>query len=275
MKVIDQMRFPHPVLWDRTGDYRTGSFEFAEEVTLIESADGEELLFSLSLSNDDLSKLHRNGDVALGVNIVCEACYLDELHPCKLDAVNSIWITGRRLCGLVRVRPIAWCAAETLKLNSQSLNDEYAGAAIETRHGAILAIGEERLFYVGNEKLQPLSSVVDLELATEMNDLEFEVDIEGDRIAIRAGKLAHERISILRGSRDGKPFVLNAVYLSVMQAVLGHMASEGSERHEGKSWHRVIHAKLIDLGCDVKRDDPLLLAQRLLHHPIRKAPQQD
>ncbi len=266
MKVSDRMRFPHPVLWEATEDFQSGRFGF--KGFRVEEGNGRVVVESeIELENGDLERLLADGGMAIGVDVVCRDTYFASVVPGTLGRF-SYDFDGAELSGDVVFRPMAW-ATRALELSGLStIDSSFWNAPVSVRAGSLLALGSSERCSIGRDKLAPLASVFELQLAAELEPGRFDVSLDEDRIGIRAGVEAHQIVASLRGTRDGQVGALNGVYLPVVCCVIEEM--RGNTDHSGKRWFRVISAKLSELGIDVANADPLDTAQVLLREPILK-----
>lgn len=275
MKLNARTRYPHPVLWSETGDFSPEDlFGFAGEVTLQELTASPTFTFDLEFKQTELGTLLAQDKLCVGVAVRCRETYLDDVRICMLGP-NTLEFEAMSLSGEVRLRPIAWTkGAESLLFASAA--EEFRGVTFDLAAGAVLAVGEEEVLYVGREKSTPLASIFELRKVDSIDPETFVVDLDDDPIVIAAGVNAHKNIASLRESPPGRISALNGVYLPVMQDVLRIMADEDAHtQHEGKRWFVVLHARLTALGIGLESIEPLAHAQLLFAHPLRKLLPQD
>ncbi len=271
MKLSNATRYPYPVLWSATGDYVDPSerFGFAAGVELEEVTASPRLRFSLELEQKSLRGGYNAGAIHVGVAVRCEATYVSMVRACPLGS-NVLDFEPMLLSGEVRLRPIAWRAKDGPPLRFHGVHEEFGSDAFEIKQGAVLAVGDECVLYIGREKSTPLASIFELRLWKDLDTNTFSVDLDAEQIAILAGPAAHARISELRaGDQHARYVVLCSVYLPVVQAALQAVA-DGGAQYEGKRWYTVLCARLNSLGIDVNQVDPLPHAQQLLGHPLAK-----
>ena len=275
MKLNARMRYPHPVLWSETGDFSPDdAFGFNEGVTLEELTASPTFKFELHLQQSELGALLSQEKLRIGVAVRCRDTYFEDVRLCELGP-NVLQFDPMSLSGEVRLRPIAWMR-DAEQLLFTAVADEFKGHPFDLAQGAVMAVGEEEIVYIGREKSTPLASIFELRKVESVDTETFVVDLEEDRIVIAAGVNAHTNIASLRNSPAGRISALNGVYLPVMQEVLRSIAEE-EERvlHAGKRWFIVLHARLAALGIGLESIEPLAHAQLLFAHPLRKLLPQD
>lgn len=267
MKLDESTRFPHPVLWDRTGDYTEGDFTCHAQVE--ENLTTGEAIVNLtfSLSHTGISELVESRIATAGVIVECAETYLSRLVATSVRG-GQLRFPGGTLSGRVVLRPAIWAAGPIENPRLNGLHPEF-GSPASIPKGAILALASEIVIEVGRDKLAPLETIFDLSLREDVPEGQFLLDLESERIQIVAGKSAHADISGMRNSANGRSILLSSVYLPALVGVL-HSIQENSGSFEGRRWHRVLTAKLSSMGIDPDRCDPLGAAQTLLKSPFAR-----
>ncbi len=271
MKVNEDMRFPHPVLWHQTQDYPPDSrFGFAVGSTVeVAEHDGVvDISAEIELTNDDLASAVSAGRVELGLNVVCEATYLSEVQTCAIGTVRHRLQCGG-LSGTVTARPIAWVVKPFLFSDFSSVADEFRMAPIQAAPGMVAAIGEPFQFTVGSDKHAPLATIFELSLAPQLERWRFLIQLDGEFVSIQAGPDAHKTIAALRGTGTGRGQVLNGVYLPVLQRVIDELKRPEFDA-SARRWSRVVAAKLAHAGINSASVDALEAAQLLLNDPLQR-----
>jgi hypothetical protein len=269
MKIVEQMRYPHPVLWSQTSDFKEGVFGFRDGTFCWEEHPSHVLLKGeIELSNCDVAQLVNSGAVVIGISVICEETYFTQIFPCDAGQF-TVQCSHQTLSGEVECRPIAWAARDICITALDTIDSSFWTPPLQMSAGAVIAIGDRDTASIGQAKLAPITSVFELVRDPERSDGRFLLSFDGDHLQIRAGRASHPTISKLRASFYGKVALLNGVYLPVVQRVIEELKQSESE-HIGKTWYRVFKAKLALFGIDVNTCDTLETAQKLLREPIRR-----
>jgi len=268
MRILDDMLFPHPVLWSQNNGFRFGTFGFGEMIDVIESVDGVTIHLDMEFQNSDIERLSSEGRLGLGVKVQCEETYFNDVLPC-IRGPFELRIVGRKLAGRWTLRAIAWLTGPVRLSDLKTMDAEFETGGPDLQPGTVIAIGDERTFFSGQEKHAPLESVFELVLDESLPVGRYSVSFEDDRIQLLAGHESHPIIAELRGTRQGRASLLNGVYLPVVQRILEEMKQPGAD-HSGKRWFRVLSAKLIERGISISGLDTLDAAQQLLKEPLQR-----
>ncbi len=268
MRILDDMLFPHPVLWSQNNGFQSGTFSFGAKPSVHEAETGATIGLELVLENGDLERLMEQQRLSLGVKVQCEETYFNDVLPYIRDR-TELKIVGRKLAGRFTLRGVAWLTSPVLLSELETRDPEFDAGGPDLPPGTVIAIGEEFAFFSGQEKHAPLESVFELVRDEALPAGRYAVSFDDDRIQVRAGRTSHSVIAELRGTRGGRASLLNGVYLPVVQRILEEVKQPG-EDHSGKRWFRVLRAKLIELGISEVNLDTLDTAQQLLKEPLQR-----
>jgi hypothetical protein len=266
MKINDQMRFPHPVLWSGSSDYKSGAFSVSLNFEERTETGALSVRYRMELDEPAVCQLLEQRDAAVGLFITCPETYYNILHPISREG-GTLEIAPGQLRGRVVIRPVIWSVVQVNGFSSSNVHPEFSGAPVEFRKGAVIALGEEMIINVGREKLLPMESIFSLSLDDNVPGDQVRVQLEDEVIKILAAKSTFDRIHLLRGTKSGRTFLLNGVYLPAVMEVLSVIADDGA-RFEGRRWHRVFSAKLDHLGIRPGTTGHLEGAQKLLLSPL-------
>lgn len=266
MKIDLNTHFPHPVLCEGNDDFHRGSFDLRID-QVRETTSGEvEIDFALTLTEEQLHDLYRDGDVRAGAFIRCQDTFYSELRTA--DGMNGTWkFRKSALYGRVEVKPLLWLAAPLENWSNPNVNPEFGGA-ISLGSSEVIGLGADTVFSIGQDKLKKFESIFELVPSDDIPNGRMKVDLLADAIRILVHPELFKSIELMRGNRGGKSLLLSAVYMPVVMEVLENL--RGRSGLEDKPWYRVFAAKCGHMGIDID-DAPLLeSAQRLLASPIEK-----
>ena len=161
MRIDDRMKFPHPVLWTATADYRDR--HFGVSLTVEESAETGRVALNYAMSLDEpaLEKLLANGRASAGLLIACPETYLSQLFPVSFGT-GSVDIAAGRLRGRVIIRTLVWATRAIDGFSSAALHTEFGNGPCTFGSADILGIADEVVIYVGHEKFARMESIFTL-----------------------------------------------------------------------------------------------------------------
>jgi hypothetical protein len=271
MKITDNMRFPHPVLWSRSGDYVNG--EFGAQLELVESLKTGHVTIqcTLSLAETHVRSLVSSGKAQAGLFISCLETYHNVLVPVAFPT-DRIEVPGGFLRGRVIVRPIAWALSVLDDIPPENLHPEFAGNQYSIDKATVLALGEEQVIHVGQEKLSRMESIFSVVPDDEVSENQVAILLDNEKIEIRADAKTVEKIFHLRGTHFGRVLLLNSVYLPAVMQVLAAL-QEDAGMYESRRWYRIFTAKTDHLGIRLTDSDVLEAAQEILKSPFGRIPE--
>jgi hypothetical protein len=269
MKLNDTTRFSHPVLWTATDDFSDGEFS-CTEIRVEEELTASQVTvhIAIQISHPDFLSLITMGQATAGVIVECADTYLEQLLPLSA-AGGSIPFEPGALSGRVVLRPAIWSKKVVQDFHPKNLHPEFGKLMPAIGAGTLLALADELVVEVGRDKLAPLETIFELSVDERVPEGEFQVDIDGERIRIVAGSLAHRDISGMRNSRDGRAVLLSSVYMPALMAVI-HSVKGNTATYEGRRWHRIFVAKAASLGIDLESCEALVAAQQFLKSPFSR-----
>jgi hypothetical protein len=268
MKINQQTRFPHPVLCAQTNDYKKGVFHLGLQITESLQTGSLTLAYAVALDEQEIYSLVEQGRASIGIFVSCLETYFNELLPIAIDK-GEVKIQAGRLKGRVILRPVIWSVGKIAGFNKDNLHEEFGSSGWTFSKGAILALGEESVINVGREKLSPMESIFSLSRNDDVPENQIRLQLDDDKIAILAPKQTHEKINRLRGTRSGKVFLLNSIYLPAVMDVLSCLRDDSSI-YEGRRWCRIFTAKAQYMGINLETGNILEGAQKLLQSPFRR-----
>ena len=270
MRFSDDMRFPHPVLAPFEGDYTAGKFDVDFRVREDTRNGALTLSHEVILTEPGIKELVRNGQASIGCFIRCNDTYFAELRTLSWPSGEIEFAPGA-LLNRVSLRPLIWLRADLPGWDPGTIHEEF-DPPVDLGVGDVMAIAEEYVISVGQQKLAPIESIFELDRSPDTPEGELEVDLDRDRIAIRAGPDTYERIALLREQAKGRSMLMSGVFLPAVMEVLDSLRVAPGE-YEERRWHQPFIAK-----CDAKGVDAAATAnssifndaQKLLEHPVKR-----
>lgn len=268
MRFSDETRYPHPVLSHNTGDFTTGEFDLAFRVHEDPKTGALTLNHRIVLTETSIQGLVETGKASIGCFVRCADTYYSELRMLTWHSGRSDFAAGT-LLNRVTLRPIIWLNDNLWGWSPGTIHPEFI-QPINLERGSILAIGDEHIISVGQAKLAPFESIFELDCSQDIPEGTFQVDVDQERITILASEKTYDVIIYLRAQADGRPVVMNSVYLPVVMEVLDALQGSDGKLYEERRWYSPFMARCDALGIDPNADGSILEnAQRLLDGPAK------
>ncbi len=267
MRFSEDTRYPHPVLSPGTGDFTAGEFDMNFTVHENPKTGSLTLEHSVTLTENGIRSLVEVGKASVGCFVKCQDTYYSELLTLTWPGGRTDFEAGK-LLNRVSLRPLVLMKCDIPEWDPGTIHPEFE-PPVALKHGDIIAIGDEHIISVGQAKLAPVESIFELDCSPDIPEGTLRIELERDRIAILVGEKTHESILLLRGQVQGKPVVMNAVYLPAVMEVLDALR-DGGEQYEGLRWYSPFMARCDSSGVDPATEMSLLeSAQTLLDNPIQ------
>jgi hypothetical protein len=266
MKLNERMRYPHSVLSEFSADYVSGDFkaEFSQNLT----NDNElKIQSKLEIGNPDLLKLIEKQEAAVGYFLICRRTYYNRLQEAAIGTTEKFF-EAEKLFGAIQIRPVVWTLQNIDNFESDLINPEF-GESVPIAKGSVIAMGPEFRFSIDRKKFKPFDSIFELARDDNVQNGEFAVDPESDRIQIVAEHATYEKIAGIRHI-EARNILLASIYMPALMDVISRI--QKGDNMEAYKWYRVFKAKCDDLALDIANESqsPLKLAQTLLRQPIQK-----
>lgn len=264
MKLVDDARFPHPVISATAGDYSAPGISWTLGGT--EAADSGKVNLSgtVEIAHPDFVALLEAGNLAVGLQIVCLDTYYNRFHAVSATDHFDVTIDAGLLLGIVRVRPVLYAVSSTA-LPARGMNEEFGDSPPEIQAGDVAGYGEETRFVVGLEKLAPLESIFTLTRNLDITEPRFELDTSGQIVKINVSSALYDDIDAMRGAATCRNVLLSSVYLPCIIELLSIAAEEPQEDCR---WYRVFSTRCLHLGLRLDGKDLAKNAQVLLGNPL-------
>lgn len=266
MRISEETRFPHPVLAPDTGDFTDGEFDMSFVSHEDPQTGALTLEHNITLTEAGIKKLVETGKAAVGCFVRCADTYYTELRTLAFPSGRSDFAAGT-LLNRVSLRPLIWLKGNLPEWDYEAIHEEFS-PPVSLSLGDIIAFSDEHIISVGQAKLAPIESVFELDHSQEVPEGELQVELDRDRITILTAPKTHEAILLLREQAQGKPVVMNAVYLPAVMEVLDALR-DGADQYESQRWYPPFIARCDHRGVDPSAEFSILEnAQKLLDSPV-------
>lgn len=267
MKINEKTRFPHPVLSASTGDYAAGSFTI--KITGAEVPDKQEVAldFEVELTQPDIRALVESGAASVGLFVNCRDTFYSRFVPLGLGGGRFSFERGA-LLGRVMMRPMIWTQKPMNGFSLKNCHPEFGSATMDFATGTVLALDDEQVMHVGRDKLAQIETIFTIAKSEDLASGTLDVFLESDKIKILVAADIHDTVNRLRDLPNGKPIVLNSVFLPAVMQVLDSMKDD-TGAFEPRRWYRVFDAKCAHLAINKASPNLWQDAQKLLQAPFK------
>lgn len=263
MLVKENTRFPYPVLRSDTDDFTSGGFAILLDIVEQKGASNVKINYKVELNEPSIKELVDKGKAACGVIVISESTSFEDLKELDLKGGQLEFSSGE-LLGKVSFRGIIH-AKDVCKIDS-GIHKEF-GLSWSFQNAEFLAIAEEKVAEIGQDKLVSMKTIFAIEEDDEVPGDEIRVVLDRDEISITANAKSCTKIHNMRNHNLGRATLFGSVYLPALIQVLDSIRG-GNNEHEGRRWFRVLTSKCNALN--INKDEPNLLedAQKLLKSPL-------
>ena len=188
-------------------------------------------------------------------------------HKCGVGE-DQIRIGVPDLNGRVIIRPAVLVSESFTSQRHETINAEF-GEKLDFKKSTLALLADDHIFYVYPEKLQPFGAVFELAQKDGLEDGQFTVDTESDRVIIFTNRGTYERLSSMRNTKETRDRLISSVYLPALMETLDTMSKQNAHL-ESKNWYEVISEKCADLGMIPGQcgRSSLEIAQMILAYPL-------
>jgi hypothetical protein len=272
MKLSDRSRFPHPVLWNETGDYTHGVFQVDFEGQESLTTGAVTLKYTITMDQPYIADLLARETASAGVFVNCMETYFSRLLPLRLPT-GQLEIAAGALRGRVILRPVVWSNSPLTIERPENIHPEFGSHDLRISRNSLIAIGDEEVIEIGREKLARMESIFSLAVNDDVPESQIALQLDDEKIQILAARPTYEKIFRLRGTITSQAILLNSIYLPAVMDVLSCLRDAPAD-YEDRRWHRVCTSKLRHLGVNVDSDDLLGAAQTVLNSPFAAIPEE-
>ena len=227
-----------------------------------------EITASYSLSVEELEAHIADDRVRAGLLVNCRDTFFRKIFPLASERDTVIEIDGGQLHGEVVIVPIIYALEKITGFVSDDFADDFKGLTFDLEPGDFLAHENPEVFYLEREAFEPVESIITLTTDTAMAGYEWEVGMDEEQIEIRVSEVLSEAIQSARNNTQNTLVLINSMYFSALQSAIEFLHDEPDK---DTKWANVIRQKCQTKGMtNFDQDEPHIVAQRLLDHPIEK-----
>jgi len=264
---LSSRSYPHPVVGNRD-DVPGAAFQ----VVLGMTTDKEAVYIDadINCSSRTINDLVRAKDAVFALHIECSNTVFRRVVEFA-DPKHRVQISADNLNDAVEVNAFAVAARDLFSYRVDGAHADYGNAQFRVEKGGILALGEGRVFDLDPEfdSLRPIGSIMAIHEAQEDGDLPMRVNFSEPKIQVMLSKADFSEYRRLKPIEGVSMALTTTIVLPVLIEGL-RIAKDNEVEYEGLRWVRVLRQRVEDMGLKLDQD-ALLLAQRILELPIRRA----
>lgn len=263
---LSERSYPYPVIGNRD-DVPGASFQATIDVAF----DAETVFIDVlvATSSRTLIDLVDSEAASFAVHVECSNTLYRAVQR-STDAKFRFAISKEYLNDTVEVNVVAIAAQDIEGYSVDGQHAEYGQHSFSVRKGDILAVYPSQQFTVERDftSFKNIDSIVTLIPAPDDSDRPMSVQYEDDKIVIMLARADFRQYGLVRNSSLAPLLAATIVLPVVMEAV--RILRDSPEEMDFR-WCRAIAKRLEELEVSLRDDDPLIVAQRLLELPIKRA----
>jgi hypothetical protein len=266
---INQTSLPGPILrsTEQNRNYNIG--HFTTYLELNSDVNPHTINIKYELKQTEIEKFLKDQDVALALTINCPQTYFYEHIALSNAEEQAITIDESAFLGPVYFSLIIKAVKPIEKFKPAGLMTGFSGLEFKIRTGDVVAVSDELVEVYELPEVKLDNSVFDLNELLSLAPYAFNIDIDGDKIAIGAGAEINKLIQMnMDSGPEGELKNLSAIYLPAVLEVLHEIKNE-PQAHIGKVWYEAFEKSMRSQGFDIQSENwqPLEVSQVLLMSP--------
>jgi hypothetical protein len=266
---INQTSLPGPILrsTEQNRNYNIG--HFTTYLELNSDVNPHTINIKYELKQTEIEKFLKDQDVALALTINCPQTYFYEHIALSNAEEQAITIDESAFLGPVYFSLIIKAVKPIEKFKPAGLMTGFSGLEFKIRTGDVVAVSDELVEVYELPEVKLDNSVFDLNELLSLAPYAFNIDIDGDKIAIGAGAEINKLIQMnMDSGPEGELKNLSAIYLPAVLEVLHEIKNE-PKAHIGKVWYEAFEKSMRSQGFDIQSENwqPLEVSQVLLMSP--------
>ena len=217
-----------------------------------------------------LNSLLGSGDTQLVLHVECSNTLFRRAYPFR-ETTHRISIPADNLNDAVEVNVFMRAVNRIPAYHIPEAHADYGDATFDVRRGDILAVAEGQVFHIESnfDSLSRIGSIMQINESPKDGDLPMEPSFEGDKIVIFLSKSDFADYKLLKLHEGVSGPLTTTIVLPILVEAL-HILKEENDIEDTRRWVRALARRIEKLG--LSRDvQPLILAQRLLELPVKRA----
>jgi hypothetical protein len=266
---LSQRSYPYPVVGNRD-DVPGAAFQAAVEM----SSDRENIYIDVATkcSSTTINQLASEGAAKNIVHLECSNTLFRRTYEFT-EPSTRISVPAENLNDAVEVNVFVRAMRNVSGYSVDAAHPDYNGTRFQVREGDILAVGEGYVFHIESsfDSLSRIGSIMQIEESPQDGELPMRVDFNGDKIRIILSKADFKDYKLLKAQEGVSAALTSAIVLPVLVEALHFWKSgEAGNEEDSLRWMRALRNRILALEL-ASESDNLILAQRLLEFPLRRA----
>lgn len=261
MKFHSNTALPYPIIATHRDDYENSKYVVESRVKITNNEAKINLKHDITPYEIEKLVTHKN-DLSFAVVVRCRSTFFKNVYSSQ-DKDQSITIDSFDLRDEVYIEPYI-VAKRRVTVSTENLNSEYGTNEVTYESGNVIAKALERKFVIRRDAFKPLESVFEIVKAEDLEEGDWELDTESDKLALRVSPKVHKLESILKSTEKGQSILLNSIYYAAVVEAIQTL----KEDNMNTKWAKVFNAKISPLGIDLKRASAYKVANILLNKPL-------
>lgn len=260
--------YPHPVLGNRD-DVPGAAFQ----ATLEMSADKQYIYITVDIncSCNTINTLLNGGRAAYVLHVECSNTLFRRAYEFR-ERHHRISIGADYLNDAVEVNVFVVATESIVQYTLTEAHPDYADAVFDIQRGDILAVGEGQVFHVESrfDSLSRIGSIMQINESPKDGDIPMEPDFNGDKIVIFLSKTDFADYKMLKLHEGVRGPLTTTIVLPVLVEAIHILKEESDGINDTRRWIRALQRRIEALGL-IRESSPIVLAQRILEFPIKRA----
>ena len=261
-----QRAFPYPVLRPQNDDYIDGDFQVSVVFDVSEDLTAIKAKILCALSVDELENMIQKRKASYVIIISCRDTFLRHVER-QFTSEFEIEFPPGHLKGEVMIYPFVASVDNIEGFTSDLINPEWAESGpFSFEPGAVLATEQPQQIYIDRELFKPITSVFVLVKNDNIQNYEWHVVLDDDKVKISVSPEVKEIIDRVRNTTKNRAVLLNSIYFGAVMHCIRHLKS--SDEFDGYRWAMVIRHQAVEANINIDTEDEYLVAQKLLQLPL-------
>lgn len=260
--------YPHPVLGNRD-DVPGVAFQAVLEM----SADKDYVYIAVAVtcSCRTLNAMLENGRAAYVLHVECSNTVFRRAFEFR-EPQHRISIGADNLNDAVEVNVFVRATDGISYYCIPEAHSDYAGSTFDIQRGDILAVGEGQVFHIESDfdSLSRIGSIMQINESPKDGDIPMEPSFDGEKIVIFLSKGDFADYKVLKLHEGVRGPLTTTIVLPVLVEALHILKEESEGMDDTRRWVRALARRIDSLGL-ADESQPLLLAQKLLELPVKRA----
>lgn len=260
--------YPHPVLGNRD-DVLGAAFQAALEM----STDKQSVYVSVEVacSCESVNDLLADGRAIFVLHVECSNTLFRKAYEFG-ERQHRISIPADNLNDAVEVNVFVRATDRIPYYRIPEAHPDYTDALFDIHRGDILAVGEGQVFHIESDfdSLSRIGSIMQINESPKDGDIPMEPTFDGDKIVIFLSKNDFADYKVLKHHEGVRGPLTTTIVLPVLVEALHILKEESDGMDDTRRWVRSLGRRIENVGLNTEMQ-PLLLAQRLLELPVKRA----